>query len=166
MGPNDAARSSGVATGTAARTATRSGWSGASGATTSSVVCSRGRRVASSATASTRCARLAHEVPEHLGVRGSRLQQSASVSQERVARLDGLDLGERAVGLLGVAAGVAPETHGAKVEERGPPGLTHVLDGLADRAPDLVDLAVRQEVRQVRLRSECVRRSSPRGSAR
>ena len=66
-------------------------------------------------------ARLAHKVPEHLGVRGSRLQQPARVSQERVARLDGLDLRERAVRLLGVAAGVAPETHGAKVEERGPP---------------------------------------------
>ena len=53
-------------------------------------------------------ARLAHKVPEHLGVRGSRLQQSARVSQERVARLDGLDLARAAVGLLGVAAGVAP----------------------------------------------------------
>ncbi len=80
-------------------------------------------------------ARLAHEVPEHLRVGGARLQQPSCVSQERVARLDRLDLGKRAVGLLGVAAGVAPQTHGSEVEERRPPGLTHVLDGACRRRP-------------------------------
>ena len=166
-GPNDAARSS--RDGERDRGPHRHPLRmvGAIGATTSSVVCSRGRRVASSATAMHAVARLAHEVAEHLRVGGAELDQPARVAQERVARLDRLDLGERAVGLLGVAAGVAPQPHGAEVQERRPP-----VSGARARSPcrrrsqtSSISPSA-SEVRQVRLVAERVARSSPRASGR
>ncbi len=68
-------------------------------------------------------------LPAHLG-RGARarLDEQPRGREHRIGGLVGLDLGERAVRLLDVRAGVAEQAHGAQVEERGPPRGAHVLD--------------------------------------
>ena len=99
-------------------------------------------------------ARLAHEVAQLVRRRRAELDQAPSVAHQRVARLDLLDLRDRPIGGLGVAAGVPPQTDGAEVQEDRLARGADVSDGAFDGRPDLVDLSARLDVAQVRHRAE------------
>ena len=80
--------------------------------------------------------------------------QTSRVAEERVARLHGLDLGNRPIRLLGITAGMAPQPHRAQMQERRPPMLAHVVDRPADRLPHVVQLAVGRDVLEMGLVAE------------
>jgi translation initiation factor IF-2 len=69
-----------------------------------------------------------------------------------------------AVGLLDVAAGVAPQPDGLEVEEDGAALAAGQLDRVLGRRPDLVELALRPDVGEARQRLT-LRSTQPRGVA-
>ena len=168
VAPNDArALLGGSERRRATRSRTRSGSYGASGATTSSRVASRGRRAASSAAAEHALARLAHEVAQLVRRRRAGLDEAPRVAQQRVARLDRLDLGRPCGrssrrrcrrGPTGAPSAGAGTPAGAR---RGSASIA-----VAGRVPDLVELAVGPEVAQVRRLPKRRRDPAVRASAR
>ena len=103
------------------------------------------------------CPRVGDEGAQLCGGRRAALDQATGVAQQRIGCLGPRDLGQRAVPLLGVAAGVAPQTHRLELQEQRPALVAHEPDGAFDAIPYFVELAVGAQVGEVRLVAERLR---------
>ena len=99
-------------------------------------------------------AQVTRDVAQGSRRRRARLDQAASVAQEGIPCLGGGDLVESAVDMLRVAPCVTPQANRLQVQEGRPSRGTDEMDRFGGNLPDLVDLALRVPVAQVRLIDE------------
>ena len=93
--------------------------------------------------------RLTDEVPQLVRRCRTELDEAPRVAHQRVTCLDLLDLRDRAIGRLGIAAGVSPQPHRPQVEEDGLARAADVGDGRLDGGPRFVELTVGRDVAEV-----------------
>ena len=98
---------------------------------------------------------LLEDLLDSLGGEGAAPGEEIDRREQRIARLDLLDLGICVVFGLDIAPGVAQQAHDPPVEERGLARRAHVVDRLARRTPRIAQIeAVAAEVGDVGPRAE------------